>query len=161
MANLDSMLVHSMACMLYEDKNVSEKQNAWNAASHMPTKYLGIGQTALSDHIVDLSTPGAAATVNGKIEGRQYIPGHFDPEKFSHGQNFVVAGITDNAVYIDTNWISSGGRPTYMKIPIGSVLLATGAELSVVNIVDENLSHSSIGNEKRIESSSVIIMPKK
>ena len=118
MANLDSMLVHSMACMLYEDKNVSEKQNAWDAAKYMPTKYLG--SNAATQALQNPVMLDQLSTVKGKYQseiGRKYIPAHFNLTGFSHGQNFVVAACKGNELVIDTNWIDNEkGRPIYWKV---------------------------------------------
>jgi hypothetical protein len=138
MTNLDSMLVHSLAYMLYGNNNVSATPTAYGLAAAMPTKYLGagpngafnvdtttgkisaidVGQLLLRRVIVSIiKTPLQA--VSDSALGRPYIPSHFNLAGFNHGQNFLGSAATSAAtmIFTDTNWIDPRtGCPTYWQI---------------------------------------------
>jgi hypothetical protein len=135
MTNLDSMLVHSLACMLYENNDVSSQPAAYELAANMPEKYLGTRQPAeifnvdttwrafaidvcrfLTCRTVRPTGSDLAQTVSRLAGNRPYIPTRFLLTNFDHGQNFIVAASPNNLV-IDTNWIDpSTGCPIYWKI---------------------------------------------
>jgi hypothetical protein len=128
MTNLDSMLVHSFACMLYEDKDVSTTATAYGLAADMPAKYLGarpVGVfTVSAGGSVIVSSTMSTATVSGSIQtlasNRPYLPSHFNFTDFSHGQNFLgsaAAATTTTTIFTDTNWIDdSTSCPIYWQI---------------------------------------------
>ncbi len=159
--NLDSALFHGLACMLYGENDVSDKSAAYKLAASMPMMYLGIRKQDLEQYCMDLTKSGAITIIATKAGQRTYIPGHFDPEHFNHGQNFVVVGISESKgmVYVDTNWIDpDSGCPIYMKIPTGQPTPQNGYELCTVNF-SESLHETSLEHKCRIKSGMVFIMP--
>jgi hypothetical protein len=176
MTNLDSMLVHSMAYMLYVDEDVQEKNKAWDIAIGMPKKYLGeeAAKKAFTDKI---RTDKLDAKMFFKADGRKYVPAIFNistknesiemgknkgnEEKDSkggnswvHGQNFIIVRQTANAICVDTNWIESG-RPIYWEI---STKTSTSFDL---NQYFFNGQVKSSIQQKSFQHGQIYIMPKK
>jgi hypothetical protein len=161
MTNLDSMLVHSLAYMLYGNNNVSATPTAYGLAATMPTKYLGplsgrkppiIGIFAVGTGSITLalptpSTPVLASSIQGLASGRTYVPSHFDLTGFNHGQNFLgsaaAAAHTATMIFTDTNWIDPGtGCPTYWQIDAAG---ATRQEFTVETTAAGVVQKHSLG----------------